>query len=146
MWNGSVVVYVLHFTYSTISRTELSEILHHLTKFSGPHLQGDHLCNSCWIACSAGKDSIGCHSFPMAARHVSISAMKLGHQASALRHISVRKDLPQDTWLYIGRPIRALPFNVDLISKISNLRKWNLVKRLSSELWARWVPDLDHPI
>ena len=35
---------------------------------------------------------------------------------------------------FIGKPLRSLPS----VSKISNLRRWNLVNRLSAELWYQW--------
>ncbi len=38
----------------------------------------------------------------------------------------------------IGRPLRALPSKVDSLSKICTLRRWNLVKRLSADLWQKW--------
>ena len=38
----------------------------------------------------------------------------------------------------IGRPIRAPPVEVDTTAKIDNLRSWNLVERLTAELWVRW--------
>ncbi len=39
----------------------------------------------------------------------------------------------------IGRPLRAPPTRVDTTSKESTLRRWNLVKRLSADLWTRWI-------
>ena len=39
----------------------------------------------------------------------------------------------------IGRPLRALPTQVDTTSKESTLRRWNLVKRLSADPWTRWI-------
>ena len=38
----------------------------------------------------------------------------------------------------IGRPLRSLPVKVDLTSNVSGLRRWNLTKRLSSDLWKTW--------
>ena len=41
----------------------------------------------------------------------------------------------------IGHPLRALPTRVDTTSKESTLRRWNLVKRLSADLWTHWSSD-----
>ncbi len=39
----------------------------------------------------------------------------------------------------IGRPLKALPQpEVDNTSKLSSLRRWNLVRRLNQELWIAW--------
>ena len=38
----------------------------------------------------------------------------------------------------IGRPLRSLPSRVPSTVKICNLRRWNLVNRLSAELWDQW--------
>ena len=38
----------------------------------------------------------------------------------------------------IGRPIHAPPVEVDSDSKISSLTSWDLVKRLTAEIWVRW--------
>ena len=38
----------------------------------------------------------------------------------------------------IGRPLKAIPVRTDHHSSITYLRRWNLVKRLSSELWRTW--------
>ena len=38
----------------------------------------------------------------------------------------------------IGRPLLSLPTKVYLGNKICNLRRWNLVNRLSTDLWTQW--------
>ncbi len=38
----------------------------------------------------------------------------------------------------IGRPLRLIPSRISSTSKICYLRRWNLVNRLSAELWERW--------
>ena len=40
--------------------------------------------------------------------------------------------------ILIGRLIRAPPVEVDTTAKIDILRSWNLVERLTAELWVRW--------
>ena len=44
----------------------------------------------------------------------------------------------------IGRPLRAPPLRVDLTTKETNLKRWNLVQRLSAEVWQRWHKDYLH--
>ncbi len=39
----------------------------------------------------------------------------------------------------IGRPIKALPSAADTKSKTSSLKRWNLVQRLTSEIWKQWL-------
>ena len=39
----------------------------------------------------------------------------------------------------IGRPLRAPPARVDLVSKECNLKKWNLLHLLNSQFWSRWT-------
>jgi len=39
----------------------------------------------------------------------------------------------------IGRPLRALPTPQPSEAKISSLRRWNLVQRLSSDIWKQWL-------
>ncbi len=41
----------------------------------------------------------------------------------------------------IGRPLRAPPLRVDATTPIPLLRRWNLVRRLSAELWNRWLKE-----
>ncbi len=38
----------------------------------------------------------------------------------------------------IGRPLRSILSRISSTSKICYLRRWNLVNRLSAELWERW--------
>ena len=38
----------------------------------------------------------------------------------------------------VGGPLAALPTQPDTASKISTLRRWNLVQRLNSDLWKCW--------
>lgn len=38
----------------------------------------------------------------------------------------------------VGRPLKALPSLTDCHSKLGSLRRWNLVQRLSHDLWKRW--------
>ncbi len=38
----------------------------------------------------------------------------------------------------IGRPLCSLPSTVSSQKKICNLRRWNLVNRLSADLWNQW--------
>lgn len=38
----------------------------------------------------------------------------------------------------VGGPLMALPIRPDYNSKLCNLRRWNLVQRLSHDLWRRW--------
>lgn len=38
----------------------------------------------------------------------------------------------------IGRPLTALPQKVDLVSKMQNVRRWNLVRRLEHQWWQQW--------
>ena len=46
----------------------------------------------------------------------------------------------------IGRPLRAPPVRVDPNSKISTLRRWNLVRHLSADLWQRWNRQYLHSL
>jgi len=39
----------------------------------------------------------------------------------------------------IGRPIRALPTHKPSEAKITSLRRWNLVQRLSADIWQQWL-------
>ena len=41
----------------------------------------------------------------------------------------------------IGRPLRSSPLPVDTTSNPSNLKRWNLVRRLSTDIWQRWRRD-----
>lgn len=41
----------------------------------------------------------------------------------------------------IGRPLSSLPQRVDTLSKIQNVRRWNLVKRLEYQLWQQWKKE-----
>lgn len=41
----------------------------------------------------------------------------------------------------IGGPLLALPSTPNMQSKICNLRRWNLVQRLSFDLWNRWKKE-----
>ena len=38
----------------------------------------------------------------------------------------------------VGRPLLAIPEHIDKVSNISSLRRWNLCKRLKSDIWERW--------
>jgi len=38
----------------------------------------------------------------------------------------------------IGRPLQALPTKPAFPGKITNLRRWTLVSRLTSNLWTKW--------
>lgn len=38
----------------------------------------------------------------------------------------------------IGAPLTALPFQPDTRTKLTTLRRWNLVQRLQHHLWKRW--------
>ena len=40
--------------------------------------------------------------------------------------------------LLIGRPLKAPPMSVNVSSKITLLRRWNLMKRLGVEVWSQW--------
>ncbi len=39
----------------------------------------------------------------------------------------------------IGSPIKALPSAADTKNKTSSLKRWNLVQRLTSEIWKQWL-------
>lgn len=41
----------------------------------------------------------------------------------------------------VGRPLVALPYHHDLDQKVSLLRRWNLVERLTHNLWQRWKTE-----
>lgn len=41
----------------------------------------------------------------------------------------------------VGRPLVSLPLRVEVTTKLQNLRRWNLMKRLEYELWQRWRGD-----
>ena len=41
----------------------------------------------------------------------------------------------------IGRPLRAPPIKVDTTNKITLLKRWNLVSRLTHDLWQRWKKE-----
>ena len=38
----------------------------------------------------------------------------------------------------IGRPLRAPPVRIDQDRPISTLKRWNLIRRLSADLWQHW--------
>lgn len=38
----------------------------------------------------------------------------------------------------VGGPLAALPSLPDLSSNLNSVRRWNLVQRLSHDLWTRW--------
>ena len=44
----------------------------------------------------------------------------------------------------IGRPLRAPPLRVDVTTNETNLKRWNLIRRLSADLWQRWEKDYLH--
>jgi len=53
-------------------------------------------------------------------------------------------DIAEGTYLtaghfLVGRPLRAAPSPQPPTGKISNLRRWNLVSRLTSDLWNQWL-------
>ncbi len=39
----------------------------------------------------------------------------------------------------VGRPLKAAPTPRPPAGKLSNLRRWNLVSRLTSDLWSQWL-------
>ena len=41
----------------------------------------------------------------------------------------------------VGGPLAALPSHTDTSTKISALRRWNLIKRLNHDLWQRWKSE-----
>lgn len=41
----------------------------------------------------------------------------------------------------VGRSLKALPHTLDTTSKITSLRRWNLCKRLTQDLWRKWSQD-----
>lgn len=41
----------------------------------------------------------------------------------------------------VGRPLLALPYHHDLDTKITLLRRWNLVERLAHNIWQRWKEE-----
>ena len=41
----------------------------------------------------------------------------------------------------IGRPLRAPPIKVDTTNKITLLKRWNLVSRLTHDLWQQWKKE-----
>ena len=38
----------------------------------------------------------------------------------------------------VGRPLKALPQIMDTKTSITLVKRWNLVKRLPTELWRKW--------
>lgn len=41
----------------------------------------------------------------------------------------------------IGAPLTAMPFYPDVHSRLSLLKRWNLVQRLQYDLWVRWKEE-----
>ena len=46
----------------------------------------------------------------------------------------------------IGRPHRAPPLRVDVTTNETNFKRWNLIRRLSADLWQRWEKDYLHKL
>ena len=41
----------------------------------------------------------------------------------------------------VGRPLRAPPMTVDLHSKLTPIKRWNLLKTLTADIWERWKSE-----